>query len=448
MKLLNRWWMALLFLWVIWILPPITHTIRRLCPTRPDGVNEAQAVSQFTRKYGISCTACHSSFPRLTPFAERFKANGFQMPDTEDGDDTADRSGDRLVMPQLGNIFGARIAMNFAKVKTNDIDKDGDGKKETTSVTPGVVDWLQFFTAGSVYKNVSIFIETEINANTDDKVKNNWYYLGWHNILGKNGALSARMGNIPQADWHVMSGRLRMIPNIGISANGLKSSPGAASPDDQVSVSGAYPGFEFFGLPEITKRVEGVYTFGLTSGKKTSVNPNPDLNYHGVLGLRAKDGDFDGSQISLFGKFGKDSDATGGTRVGPYAYNSFYRLSPGVNLRWKGLDSILAYYYGEDKNATLSLTTPVKMVSRGLAGQIGYNISPAWWGGIQYDWAHVADANATAAAIDDHSISPTIWFFPRDNMRLGAVAKIDVQGEGTGHAQKQHEFLFHLRSMF
>jgi hypothetical protein len=40
----------------------------------------AFAVPAFARKYGTSCQTCHSAFPKLTPFGEAFRRNGYRFP--------------------------------------------------------------------------------------------------------------------------------------------------------------------------------------------------------------------------------------------------------------------------------------------------------------------------------------------------------------------------------
>jgi hypothetical protein len=40
----------------------------------------AQAIPAFARKYGTSCTTCHTVFPKLTPFGESFRRNGYRFP--------------------------------------------------------------------------------------------------------------------------------------------------------------------------------------------------------------------------------------------------------------------------------------------------------------------------------------------------------------------------------
>ena len=40
----------------------------------------AQAIPAFARKYGTSCLTCHTVYPKLTPFGEAFRRNGYRFP--------------------------------------------------------------------------------------------------------------------------------------------------------------------------------------------------------------------------------------------------------------------------------------------------------------------------------------------------------------------------------
>jgi hypothetical protein len=40
----------------------------------------AQAIPAFARRYGTSCLTCHTIYPKLTPFGEAFRRNGFKFP--------------------------------------------------------------------------------------------------------------------------------------------------------------------------------------------------------------------------------------------------------------------------------------------------------------------------------------------------------------------------------
>ncbi len=43
----------------------------------------AGAIPAFARKYGTSCTTCHTIYPKLNPFGEAFRRNGFRFPGTD-----------------------------------------------------------------------------------------------------------------------------------------------------------------------------------------------------------------------------------------------------------------------------------------------------------------------------------------------------------------------------
>ena len=67
------------------VLEPMIHTLRHMCPVRPDGVSEASAIPPFARKYGVSCSACHvPSFPKLNDYGNTFRDHGYQMGTDQD----------------------------------------------------------------------------------------------------------------------------------------------------------------------------------------------------------------------------------------------------------------------------------------------------------------------------------------------------------------------------
>ena len=131
----------------------------------------AHATSQWTRKYGVGCVTCHSTaFPRLNYYGERFMRNGYQLPGSEDGDTTKSAVGDRLFIDDIGNLIGIRLNVVPARVVTNALEATpGDF---TPRVQLGNPDWLQVFTAGSVFRKVSIFIETEVSQ--VGEIHNSW----------------------------------------------------------------------------------------------------------------------------------------------------------------------------------------------------------------------------------------------------------------------------------
>ena len=70
--------------------------------------SRADAIPAFARKYGVSCSLCHSPFPRLNAFGESFAANGFEFSPTEQPRDTVN-TGDRLLRLQRGLPLAIRF---------------------------------------------------------------------------------------------------------------------------------------------------------------------------------------------------------------------------------------------------------------------------------------------------------------------------------------------------
>lgn len=58
-----------------WLLPFLVITGVALAAPRP-----AEAIPAFARKYETSCLTCHTVYPKLTPFGEAFRRNGYRFP--------------------------------------------------------------------------------------------------------------------------------------------------------------------------------------------------------------------------------------------------------------------------------------------------------------------------------------------------------------------------------
>jgi hypothetical protein len=396
-------------------------------------VRQAGAVTQFSRKYGTDCTTCHTAFPRLNHYGERFMQNGYQIPDTEDGDDVGkEKVSDRLTLDELKYYLGVRLNLDAVKVQTKSQERGGEPNAEA-KVDIGNPNWLQIFTAGSVFKNVSVFIETEIE---EDDVKFSWFHLGFHNLFGLGSLANIRIGNISIMDWHVLSGRLRMISNIRNQATRYLSSDGDG--EDSVNMSSATPAISFYGY------THGItYEAGISSGKSNQSDPNRFKNYFGTIKYQIEDGDLEGSGISFWGMYGTDTKDYGEDNIS----NGFWRFSPGLNLRYnENLDILVAYFTGSDENYFLvdnSIREPNDM--HGFAVQIGYNVTPEIFTALQYDF--VEDE---ADSQNFNKISPSVSYFIRENMRLGLTARFDILDEEATDPRhlRQDEYILNFRAMF
>ncbi|MBI1883458.1 MAG: hypothetical protein HYS08_04535 [Chlamydiae bacterium] len=395
-------------------------------------VQDSWAVAQWSRKYGVSCTTCHTAFPRLSYFGDQFVQNGFQMPGTEDGDEVAKHIiGSSLNLNELTDIFGLRIAVSPLEVKTNS-RKEGSSKETLFNI--GTPNWLQLFTAGTIFKNTSIFIETEVE---EHDIAFNWFELGYHNILGSS-LLNVKAGKISMMEFHSLTGRLRGIPNISHQIlSGVKSSNGTG--DDSIAVAQPVPAVEWYGWTG-----PFVAALGVSNGAKLQ-DTNSDKNFFGTLKyFVAEEGDFAGSSVSLWGLIGADTKDLLDEITDAYtgeAENDFWRFSPAFNIRYlEKWDLQFAYLFGHDDDFNLTVEDSQDTDFQGVATILGYMPNNKWYLALQFDWVDSDDASS----LQYTKLSPSIWYFPRDNMRIGLTGRFDLESE----SDKKHEALVHVRSMF
>jgi hypothetical protein len=100
----------------------------------------ASALPVFARKYGYQCTMCHSQFPRLNDFGQRYRQNGYQLPGKESEERTTTASPAPFA---LRTSAGA----NYDKFK-NPTASDKEIKQFQ-------VNGLDLFSAGVIAKNIS-----------------------------------------------------------------------------------------------------------------------------------------------------------------------------------------------------------------------------------------------------------------------------------------------------
>lgn len=384
-------------------------------------VQLSRATSQWSRKYEVGCTMCHTSFPKLNQYGEQFMRNGYQVPGSEDGDEEKKVISDNLVIDELGNFFGVRLNFTPVEFKTNHLEKNGE---KTTSFRIGKPNWIQFFTAGSIYKNVSIFIETPIETESK-KAYSKWFRLGFHNLLGTS-LLNARVGNTSPLEWTAASGRLRMIPPLKLQIlSGVKSSGGKG--EDSIPLAPATPAITLYGYQGPV-----LYEVGIGSGAILT-DPNNHKNYWGTLRLETDNG----SAVSFHITRGYDTADTATDQK----VNNFIRLNPAIIVRWKELEFMTTVIYGEDDNWTLVKTNPKKNSFWGESLHLGYIFSPKWYGILQYDRVD-SDDDAT---LNYSAISSSIWYHTRQNMKLGLTAQQDLESDSD---KQKSAYMVTIRTMF
>jgi len=111
------------------------------------------ALPAFARKYSMPCSACHDSWPRLSPFGQAFKDNGYQLMNEKDS-------------PIYQNPgywpVTFRITPNWHLERTDRVavDRGGVQNSAEAGITTHGFDWsgLDFHTAGTLAKNFTFYV--------------------------------------------------------------------------------------------------------------------------------------------------------------------------------------------------------------------------------------------------------------------------------------------------
>src|SRR5467141_2862617 len=118
-------------------------------------VHKTAAIPAFARKYGLACSACHTAWPELNAFGQRFRDNGYQLMNDRDSPIWQNPS-------YIPVTF--RITPNWHRESATKQPVDATpGNPATTG--PGTVtvsgfdlSGMDLWTAGTLYKNISFVL--------------------------------------------------------------------------------------------------------------------------------------------------------------------------------------------------------------------------------------------------------------------------------------------------
>lgn len=413
------------------------------------------ATTQWSRKYKTSCTTCHTVFPRLNYYGERFLRNGYQDPDSDDPDGGTlgkTKINDYLSIDELGNFIGLRLNFTPIQMKTNSLVIDG---KKETQFTIGNTNWYQVFFAGSLAKNISLFIEAE---NDGKSMHFSWAHLGFHNLGGTTLA-NVFVGNVATLDFGSYPNRLPQIAALKGDIFQIASSGGAKAvaddgngvADDVTGSTASRPGIMWFGY-----KGPVVAWAGISSGS-TAKDNNGLYHYWGALRLEipeSMESTFEGSNVTAWFYKGEDATATATQQI----TNPFTRISLQGNLRFGHLDVQAAYLTVTEDNYYLRPDSTKKDEKySGISVLAGQSFGQ-WHPYIQFDTVTYDDkilaegkTDATTSketpGKDRMFVTPAIGYSLKENIRVIGVYRLDLTKEQNGY-KKSNEAQINIRMMF
>ena len=163
---------------VSWLTPSVLCSFLTLAFLLADA-RPASALPAFARKYGMPCSSCHEAWPKLSPFGQSFKDNGYQMGN--------DRDAPIFQNPAYWPVT-FRITPIWHRESLGRVGVDGPttGSTVETRITTHGFDWsgLDFHTAGTLAKNVSFYVLPSSNNAGAFHFESVWARLD--NLLGSS----------------------------------------------------------------------------------------------------------------------------------------------------------------------------------------------------------------------------------------------------------------------
>jgi hypothetical protein len=250
----------------------------------------ASALPAFARKYGMPCSSCHEAWPKLSPFGQQFKDNGYQMGN--------DRDAPIFQQPAYWPVT-FRITPIWHRESNDKTQVDGSNGvsgNEATVTTHGF-DWsgLDFHTAGTLANNYSFYVLPSSDNTAAFHFESVW----------------ARIDNIGGSSWiNVKLGKFE-LDNL-LSEKRILT---------LTNISGVYTNYHFQPVGEAYKfgigdNQVGVEWMGHSKNDRTRISASLLSSSDGQPGVpnsRAYNGYFAASQAFEVGSLGLQ-------RVGGFAY--------------------------------------------------------------------------------------------------------------------------------
>jgi hypothetical protein len=356
-------------------------------PVTPAGVHPIPA---FARKYGMPCSSCHEAWPKLSPFGQAFKDNGYQLGN--------ERDSPIYQHPSYWPIT-FRITPEWHRESANRAAVDGSTPGSTVEgqVTTHGFDWsgLDFHTAGTLAKNISFYVLPSSDstgafhfeslfARLDNLLGSPWFNIKFgkfelDNLQSEKRILTlSNVGGLYQ-NYHFQplvtpgaAGNALVSENLyrnGIGDNQVGLEWMGHSKDDRTRVSAAVVNSND-GQPNFTSS-NGAETF--PTGKSYNGYFAASQAFQvGSLGLQRVGGFAYIGQEPTYFQFSSGGTGIAGTGIGN---KSFYRA--GLIGMWyvKKFDVTTMYFHGWD-SAFLGSNTPANMPLPAGAQ------APAWNGAL------------------------------------------------------------------
>lgn len=322
--------------------------------------DNSYAIPEFARKYKTSCVTCHSVYPKLNPFGEVFRINGYRFPEGDEekvkvepvklGAEAYKRVWPDAVWP---SDMPSYSPLSFRSKMAYTVEEDDEGVLVSEFGLPS----LQMMASGTFGEGVSFFVGAHLfEQNESGSIDR--LFLRFNDLL---------TSFIPDKSLYLRVGQF--IPDIVPFASnhrGLTVTPYAFnnySPAQGHSFSGGHAhGTAPFGIEQFQLGVEagGVlssrfrYVLGLVNGNGISEDNNSSRDVYARLSYKFGGLAFDGTGAvgsatsSLEKSFAVGVFGYSGTGTENKANYNFNRIGSDINFYLDKLNLIGGYIRGVD----------------------------------------------------------------------------------------------------
>ena len=288
-------------------------------------VHKATAIPAFARKYGLPCSACHTAWPELNAFGQRFRDNGYQLMNDRDSPIWKDPS----YIPITFRITPSWHRESATKQPVDSVPGNGATTGPGTVTVSGFdLSGMDLWTAGTLYKNISFVLLPSADENGFFHFEA--AFVRFDN-LGGNHWVNFKVGKF-ELDNLVSEKRF-----LFLSGNG-----------------GAYQAYHFGPVTDTL----GFTHFGLGDnqiGAELSGHSDNSYTRYGVALLSATDGDVGLPASQSYDTYltfshAFDAGGLGVERLGAYAYigrrPTYFQTSGGTPIPGTGLGNKSFYQIG------------------------------------------------------------------------------------------------------
>ncbi|OGF68266.1 MAG: hypothetical protein A2Y62_02770 [Candidatus Fischerbacteria bacterium RBG_13_37_8] len=358
--------------------------------------DRGNAIPAFARKHSFNCNMCHTAYPKLNDFGQRFRDNGYQIPGQVGGEKS---------------IFATSPPIAIRALPGYDIYKT-----ECCKMNSFHIFGVDILAAGVFHENLSfLFIYT---PRIDEPAAD---YTGPQDGLNPRQLASVESANVVFSN--VIDNKLnfrvgRFEPSyLPFSA---KRSYYLFSPyeiyDFATPMNTFIVGDNQLGIEAAGHFKSGFkYAVGFMNGNNGNPdnNNNKDIYFRLLKTFGRGDGQSAGQRIGIFGIYGMQPTSFYGSIVSPFGETDgfinkqFYRIGLDASINWSTLNFQFLYMIGKDDKA-LNTLRPTE----------DYEYSGGF---AQIDWAVMKNNRLVLSLLYN-------WVFPPDYDEQGKLKTYSVLG--------------------